>query len=297
MLPLIIRPHLRRLTCLLWLCLCAAASPAAAEPALWSVTKDGSTVYLFGTIHIWKSDQPWETEKISTALQASTELWTELLPEDLKSVQPVIAALGVDREHPLSSKLTKQDLALLDKTAKRLELPNGRARLEPMRPWMAALTFTVLPLLRAGYDPAEGIDSALQSQAKADGKRLLAFETPDMQVQLFADMPPAIELEMLHSALEDAQKSAEHLQAIANAWQAGDVPALEAGLIGLDQKKYADFYKRLFTDRNQAWADRIAALLKEGGETRFVAVGAGHLAGPDSLQHALEQRGLTVVRD
>ena len=45
-------------------------------------------------------------------------------------------------------------------------------------------------------------------------------------------------------------------------------------------------YRMLFTDRNARWAQWIARRLQQPG-TVFVAVGAGHLAGKDSVQHKL----------
>jgi uncharacterized protein YbaP (TraB family) len=47
----------------------------------------------------------------------------------------------------------------------------------------------------------------------------------------------------------------------------------------------------MFTDRNGRWADWIAARLQTPGVV-FVAVGAGHLTGKDSLLVQLAQRGI-----
>ena len=43
-----------------------------------------------------------------------------------------------------------------------------------------------------------------------------------------------------------------------------------------------DTYRMMFTERNARWADWIAARMQTPG-TVFVAVGAGHLAGKDSV--------------
>ena len=54
-------------------------------------------------------------------------------------------------------------------------------------------------------------------------------------------------------------------------------------------------YKRLLTDRNTRWAKWIDGRLKQPG-TVFVAVGAGHLAGRDSVQAQLRKRGIKARR-
>jgi hypothetical protein len=54
-------------------------------------------------------------------------------------------------------------------------------------------------------------------------------------------------------------------------------------------------YRTLFTERNTRWADWIAARLQSPG-TVFVAVGAGHLAGKDSVLVRLAQHGIQSRR-
>jgi uncharacterized protein YbaP (TraB family) len=54
-------------------------------------------------------------------------------------------------------------------------------------------------------------------------------------------------------------------------------------------------YRIMFTERNARWADWVAARMRTPG-TVFVAVGAGHLAGPDSLLVRLAQRGMISRR-
>lgn len=51
----------------------------------------------------------------------------------------------------------------------------------------------------------------------------------------------------------------------------------------------------MIVQRNKDWAQRIATLM-QGAGTTFIAVGAGHLSGADSLQALLEARGFKVQR-
>ena len=52
-------------------------------------------------------------------------------------------------------------------------------------------------------------------------------------------------------------------------------------------------YKVLLVDRNTDWADQIQTLL-QGSGTAFIAVGAAHLTGDDSVQSILKSRGVAV---
>jgi hypothetical protein len=78
------------------------------------------------------------------------------------------------------------------------------------------------------------------------------------------------------------------------AWKRGD-QSVFVNL--LDQLKTGspDTYRMMFTERNTRWADWIRARMQTPG-TVFVAVGAGHLAGPDSVLVRLAERGLPSQR-
>jgi uncharacterized protein YbaP (TraB family) len=54
-------------------------------------------------------------------------------------------------------------------------------------------------------------------------------------------------------------------------------------------------YDAMLTNRNINWAGQIQTLL-DGSGTVFIAVGAAHLAGADSVQAQLAQRGITAER-
>ena len=54
-------------------------------------------------------------------------------------------------------------------------------------------------------------------------------------------------------------------------------------------------YDALLTNRNANWVKWISAQMKKPGVT-FIAVGAGHLAGPTSVQALLPAYGLTATR-
>ena len=47
--------------------------------------------------------------------------------------------------------------------------------------------------------------------------------------------------------------------------------------------------------RDQNWADALVKKLEKPG-TYFVAVGAGHLTGPDSVQRMLAEKKIVAVR-
>ncbi len=272
----------------------AFAPPASAEPALWKVQGAHATVYLFGTVHVLKPGTQWRSPKVEAAFKASGVLWEEIKDsDDPAAIQPLVLKYGVDPANPLSGKLDDAGKARLATAETSLGLPP--AQLEVLRPWMAGLTLSLVPIEKAGYDPKSGVDIALKALATEQGKPTQGFETMEQQVRFFADLPQPLEVEYLLSTLDDLSKGTAELDDMVDAWAAGDTGRLEEILNGDLKDSYPDLYRILLAQRNQAFADRIETLLKGDGVV-FVAVGAGHLVGADSVQADLSRHGFTAVR-
>lgn len=278
------------------LVLLGAAGPAAAEPALWAARGERATIYLFGTVHLLPPDARWRSPRLDAALAESRALWLEAADvDDPAVVARLLATLGFDPAHPLSSRLTSGQLARVDAAVKAAGQPWGVAMLQSMRPWLAAVTLSTLPVLKAGLDPRAGVDAALKARATANGQPVRAFETAEQQTHFFADLPEPLQVQFLLSVAGEASEGIGKIDALLRAWEAGDTATI--GRIGDEamRDEFPRLYQVLLVGRNRAWTERIAALLANG-ETAFVAVGAAHLAGPDSVQRMLEARGVRVER-
>jgi uncharacterized protein YbaP (TraB family) len=91
--------------------------------------------------------------------------------------------------------------------------------------------------------------------------------------------------------MESLSKAMAEMQA---AWKRGDHTVFVRMLDQL-RANSPDTYRMMFTERNDRWADWIRARMQTPG-TVFVAVGAGHLAGQDSLLVRLAERGIPSHR-
>ncbi|CAN5173722.1 TraB/GumN family protein [soil metagenome] len=270
------------------------ASPALAEPALWVIKDKDSTIYLFGTIHVLKPTTQWRSPKITQAFEAADDVVTEIVePDDQATTQALMLKYGIDRETPLSAKLKPETYAKLETAAQGMGFPPHG--MDAMRPWMASITVSLVPLFRAGYDPESGVEKKLTAQAKAAGKPITAFETLEQQLRFFADMTPAQEVQLLDSTLDEIDEGPAKVEALVTAWAAGDQVALKTQMIDEMQRDYPEVYALLLTDRNHDWAGRIKTKLAGSGVS-FVAVGAGHLVGPDSVQAQLAKLGIKAER-
>ena len=275
--------------------LAACALGAAAEPAIWVVKGPHATVYLFGTIHALDSTHPWHSPKVDAAIKASQSLWLEIPnPDDSAAMQPLILQLGMDMAHPLSTKLTVDQLAKLSKAA--AGLPGGESILEPMKPWLAGMMISIAPVLQAGYDPNSAVELQLKPEFTSANKPIKGFETAEQQIHYFADMPEKAQLDFLVSELDDADAAVDKFKELVAAWYAGDLAKLEEINNSDLRAKHPDLFDLLVVKRNQNFTAQIQDMLK-GDSVSFVAVGAGHLVGKEGVPAMLEQQGYKVTRE
>lgn len=270
-----------------------AVVPAeGAGPGLWVVTDEDSVIYLFGTVHVLRPTTAWGSARVDAAFDSASEIWFEISnPDDQAAMMPIIQQHGMDPARPLSSLLTAEEIAKLDEVAKIMGA--SAAQLDVLRPWLAALTLQMAPLAKAGYDPQSGVELILKARAEAAGKPVKAFETIDEQVRILATMPEEVQLKMLRASLEDFDEATATLDRMVESWAAGDAAALDQVIVEEMKVDTPELYEALLVRRNRNWADQIQTLL-EGSGTVFIAVGAGHLVGEDSVQAILESRGVEV---
>ncbi|HEX6613479.1 MAG TPA: TraB/GumN family protein [Rhodanobacteraceae bacterium] len=273
--------------------LLSACFQALAGPALWKIQREGTTVYLFGTVHVLPKDVQWRYPQLDRALALSDVLYVELVDDDQATMQPLVMQYGIDVAHPLSTELDAADEQRLQAAARTVGIP--AQSLDAMKPWMAAVTLTVAPIVKAGFDPASGADKKLRRQFTSEGKPVRGLETAEQQIRYFADLSQAVQISMLRNSLDDYANADTEIATLVQDWQHGDVHAI-AALENADMRdKYPMLYSTLLTERNQRWARQIAQML-DSHQVVFIAVGAAHLAGPDDVQAQLQKLGIKVER-
>lgn len=270
-----------------------ATASVPADPALWVVKDKDTTVYLFGTVHALKPRLSWFDSAVKTAFDSSGQLVLEIpLPSD-EDARAVILPLALDTSgKTLTSKLSETDRVAYAAAMTKLGLPP--TALDQLKPWFAAITMAQISLQKAGYDPNQGAEKALDAAAKAGGKPVTGLETLRQQLGFFDTLPEKDQIAFLMSGVRDLDKFGEIIDAMVERWKAGDAPGL-GELMNRDVASQPVLYKVLLADRNARWADWIDTRMKTPG-TVFIAVGAGHLAGGDSVQAQLARHHLKAVR-
>jgi uncharacterized protein YbaP (TraB family) len=270
------------------------AKPRDADPALWVMRDADTTVYLFGTVHFLPKDIVWFDEAVADAFAASDELRMELLPvDDPASLGPLILKLAVDpKGRTMAQRMSPEDHAAYVKAMKDLGLP--AAQLEPLEPWFIGVQAVSLMYVKAGYDPKSGAEEVLTQAARKAGKTITAFETPEQQFAMLDSTPEAEQLIGVRDLANGQEEALKMFSTLLGHWARGE--AEETGrLMNEEMKETPETARILLTDRNARWAADLKARMDRPGVV-FVAVGAGHLTGKDSVQDLLARDGLKVER-
>lgn len=282
------------LSLVLALTACTPERGPVTEPALWRISDDDSEIWLFGTVHVLPPDVHWRGPRVSAAFASAEELITETdTSAEAAAAFPALAARhGALPPGPrLSARLADDDRARLARLARAGGL--DLRVLDGLRPWLAALQLSFAYAAREGHSADAGVEAVLAADARRSGKRLSFFETPEQQVRFLADLPPAEELRFLTITLRQIEEDRALLDEIDRAWARGDVGELELLLQTQWQEAGATIHDRIILRRNRAWASEIERRL--AGEGRiFIAVGAAHLVGDESVIALLRARGIAV---
>ncbi|HEU4705115.1 MAG TPA: TraB/GumN family protein [Sphingomicrobium sp.] len=254
----------------------APAGPQAAipdaDPAIWVVNDHDTVIYLFGTFHALDGKSAWFNDEVETAFAASDELVLEtIVPERKRSAMPSAAARRIPGIPVTPS------ASFLAST--RMAISAGQAR---------------------GMKADFGADTVLRRAAEASGKPVRGLESFITQLNMFGRIPapPAQGAAPKPGTPVHDPIAMENLAIVMgqmqSAWNRGDNDIFT---IMLDQMRTStpESYDVMFTQRNSNWAGWIAERLEQPG-TVFVAVGAGHLAGSDSVQAKLAELGIRSAR-
>lgn len=273
-----------------------APAPAMKDvnPAMWVVRDQDTTIYLFGTVHVLRPGLNWLKDDVKVAFEGSDELVVEVQePADPGAMQATVNKLASNPQGiTLRSLLTPPVLTKYEKTLGTLNIP--AVALDQYEPWYASVALTTLPLMMQGYDLNSGVDKVLMSTAKAQGKPVGQLETAEQQLSIFDSLDARKQVEFLDVTLDAVPEAASQIDALVEAWGKGDLASLDK-LMNEGMENYPDLYDALLTDRNANWVKWIKARMEQPG-TVFMAVGAAHLVGKDSVQAQLAAQGIQSVQ-
>ncbi len=273
------------------------ADPASARnrPALWQVSDRDTTVYLFGTIHLLPKDYAWRTPVFDKAVAGSQSLVVETI---LDTKNPMALAGDMARLGfrpglpPLSARVPAAKRALLEAAMAKTGVP--RDAFDRMETWAAAFVLLGTQFKDLGLSGDAGVETVLRTAFDQAGKPVGQLETNVEQLSLFDRLPESAQLSLLEGAIEAPKEMRGQFQDMLGAWGRGDVARIGA-TFNEDLSGSPELREALLRRRNVNWSQWIQRRMASPGSV-LLAVGAGHLAGADSVISLLQRDGYRVRR-
>ena len=284
---------------ILTIALVASASLAHAQ-LLWKVTvpESSKTSFILGTHHFAPAGMIDSISGLKDAINSVEAVYGEL---DMSSMndpalqQKMASIMVAPADSTLNVVLTKQQYdsvsVLVDKYFKGMA---SMAQLSVLKPAALATQLAALQNLAAipNFNPADQLDTKVQTIAGAAGKDIKGFETIDFQLNLLYGDPLSEQAKSLMSAVRNDNRVQQLAHELIAAYSKVDLEKLveitEDSEIGMD----ADSKEKLINERNASWAETLKTEIPE--KSVLVAVGAGHLPGEKGLLALLKNLGFQV---
>ena len=275
----------------------AAAEPAAAGPLLWKVTSPTSTTFLFGSIHFATEEIYPLPDKIEAAFDAAEHLVVELNvgPEKQAELAQMMMASGsYVTEESLTDHVSDEIEGQLNRYLTAIGVP--AEAFNKFKPWLVALTISVMELQKLGLDPSLGIDQHFLGKARGS-KPILELETAEEQLAVFDSLSETMQQLMLKKTLLEIDRIGVEMRQMVDAWSRGDAAAMQELMFRSlkEAPELKPFFDKMFTERNIKMTDKITGFLGSDS-TYFVVVGAGHLVGDDGIVALLKGKEYSVER-
>ena len=262
--------------------------------ALWTLTKDGRTSYLYGTIHIGRAEWLYPGPKLLSALKATGVLAVEVDLTAPGTREEMMAAMAAAP----ALALTDADRARLAKLAESECIPPGA--FDALHPVMQAITYSSLIGRRDGLHADFAQEFTLIGFARGAARPVVGLESIGLQMGVLIPDDPA----KARVAFEDTLKELEAPDArstllhIAKAWERGDLEAMdtiEEACQCQPTAQQRESFLALNDGRNPGLARRIAEEHAKGVPV-LAAVGILHMTGEKAIPKLLTEMGFEVTR-
>lgn len=264
------------------------------KPALWKIADEDTTIYLFGTIHVLPKDFAWRTSTFDAALAQSSQLVLEVADlDDEQAAAQQFLRLAITPDLPDVTKRVPADRRarlklMLDKVGMSM------AAISQFESWAVALTLASAAMNDLRVSAEHGVERELMRNFRDAKKPVIGLETSAEQLGFFDRLPESAQRVFLISLIDEQSDVQTMFDEMIKAWSTGDEQKI--ALTFDDELALSpELTDALLRQRNRNWTKWIAGRLEKPG-TIMVAVGAGHLAGKDSVQAMLRERGLSANR-
>ncbi|MES2799145.1 MAG: TraB/GumN family protein [Bacteroidota bacterium] len=264
--------------------------PFKESSLLWKIEGDGikKGCYLFGTSHLIEKEYFIFPDKLKKIVAKSENLMMELpgVPDQREAMKYILLPEGTFSDFFSTAQMDSiyqwAELNLhLNKTA-------FDASMSKMKPFVVIQLATQMHFM----GKTESYELSLIEIAKKNEISINGLETVEQQMSLFDELTKEQQAEMVMEGIRNPTQSVAMLKKMEEIYAAQNIDGLytyineEQGVLQEEQARFLD-------ERNKNWIPKIKETCE--GRSTFIAVGAGHLGGPNGVIRLLQKEGYTLT--
>ncbi len=281
---------------------------AGAKGFAWQVKKGGNTVYLLGSIHVGTSDMYPLNNALKEAFSKADTLVVEanILAQNEQMNQFIQMAMYADGT-TIKDHISKETYDKLVKVLAAFKLPENQ--MGQFKPWSIANDLNSISNSQSGTIEGaqeaaiQGVDMYFLLRGMGEDKSTVELEGLIYQGQLFDNLSAEYQEDYLNAVIDNilnpaTEEEISEVDLIAEwqqDWIAGDVEGFKASYAKLMEGDSDELSEMLFGVRDKDMAEKIVKMLeREGENTCFVVVGAGHFTVAGTVLDQLKEKGYEV---
>lgn len=267
--------------------------PMEEQALLWKIEGKGLSKpsYLFGTMHLIEKTYFFFPEKLRKQVEKSEQLVLELpgIPSQQEALKYIQLQEGSFFD--FFAPLQVDSILLWAKSELRMNEAQFRGVMTKMKPFVAVQLATQMHF----FGQTESYEMTLEKLAKEHQLEIKGLETVEEQLNLFDGLSREEQTEMVMEVVRKPSEQYTETLTLEKLYQRQQVDSLYLMIVD-SEGTIASENTRFIDDRNARWIPMIETYMTE--KRSFIAVGAGHLGGPNGLIRLLQKRGyqLTPVK-
>ncbi len=260
---------------------------------LWKIEGNGLTEpsYLFGTIHLIKSDKFFLPKGFQNAFNKSEYVIFEIDVDkmnDISEQMKLLPKILMKGDTSLKDLITADQYKQVKDYFSEKHLP--LFLFEKVKPMFLTMftdgDFDPLSMKNGEYLSYE---LEISKMVKEKHKKTGGLETIEFQVGVLDSIPYKYQAEMLMKSI-NSDRDSSAMDNMYNLYLSQNISALHQSIESDDLSKYE---KILLNNRNNTWIPRMAEYMRK--DPSLFAVGAGHLGGKQGVINLLRKAGYKLI--
>jgi len=267
---------------------------AFAQSPVWKISKNGTHLFIAGTIHLLNKDDYPLPKAFDYAYKRSSTIVFEADTNKFSqaSFRPLILRKTLySKNKTLADYLDNKTLKELKLYLKKENIPYSNVA--KLKPGMLSITLMMEELKKLSL-VGIGVDEFYSKKAISDKKKIKFLESVFKQLDFLANMGKNDESAFVKYMLKDLNNIEKEFSLMKKAWRQGDNEALKKVSLDSWKNKFPKLYHSLLIERNKAWLPKIVKMLRNK-EVELILFGALHLVGDEGILELLKEKGYTIT--